>query len=105
MIFLGNCTALVTPFKKNGKINFEILKGLINEQIESGTSAILVLGTTGESSTLSKEEKIDINPFLKIDELISLGYKPNEAIKEVSKLINVNRKELYNDYVEYKNQR
>ena len=52
-----------------------------------------------------KEEKIDINPFEKIDELISLGYKPNEAIKEVSKLINVNRKELYNDYVEYKNQR
>jgi len=52
-----------------------------------------------------KEEKVDINPFEKIDELINLNYKPNEAIKEVSRLINVDRKELYKQYIDYKNQR
>lgn len=51
-----------------------------------------------------KEEAISTdNPFIKIDELISLGYKPNEAIKEVSKLFNLDRKILYKDYIEYKN--
>ena len=43
------------------------------------------------------------NPCVRIDELVSLGYKPNEAIKEVSKLFNVDRKELYKEYLEYKN--
>lgn len=43
------------------------------------------------------------NPFVRIDELISLGYKPNEAIKEVAKLANINRSDLYKDYLDYKN--
>lgn len=43
------------------------------------------------------------NPNIKIDELISLGYKPNEAIKEVAKLFNLDRKDLYKEYIEYKN--
>ena len=38
----------------------------------------------------------------KIDELISLGYKPNEAIKEVSRLCKINRQELYKNYIDYK---
>ncbi|MDE6407720.1 MAG: 16S rRNA (cytidine(1402)-2'-O)-methyltransferase [Anaeroplasmataceae bacterium] len=44
------------------------------------------------------------NPFQKIDELISLGTKPNEAIKEVAKLTNSNRSELYKKYLQYKNE-
>ena len=48
---------------------------------------------------------IDANPFEKIEELISLGYKPNEAIKEASKLFNMDRRELYKDYLEYKNEK
>jgi len=48
-----------------------------------------------------KEEITD--PNLKIDELISIGYKPNEAIKEVAKLFNLDKKELYKNYVNYKN--
>ena len=43
------------------------------------------------------------NPFVRIDELVSLGYKPNEAIKEVAKLANINRSDLYKDYLDYKN--
>ncbi len=60
MLFKGNCTALVTPFTKNNKINFKVLKNLIEKQIEAKTSAILILGTTGESSTLSMEEKTEL---------------------------------------------
>ena len=44
------------------------------------------------------------NPFQKIDELISLGTKPNDAIKEVAKLTNSNRSELYKKYLQYKNE-
>jgi 16S rRNA (cytidine1402-2'-O)-methyltransferase len=51
-----------------------------------------------------KEEAVSVeNPYQKIDELINLGYKPNEAIKEASKLFNLDRKELYKEYIEYKN--
>lgn len=50
-----------------------------------------------------KEESIISDPFLKIDELISMGYKPNEAIKEVARLTKTNRSELYKSYLEYKN--
>lgn len=53
-----------------------------------------------------KERALETNnPNEKIDELISLGYKPNEAIKEVAKLYNLDRKELYKEYIEYKNKR
>ena len=65
MIFRGNCTALVTPFTKSNKVNFPCLKTLIEEQIKNGTQAILVLGTTGESPTLTLDEKIKIVEFSK----------------------------------------
>ncbi len=66
MIFKGNCTALVTPLNKNGtKINFKVLEELIEMQINSSSSAILVLGTTGESATLSQKEKIEVVKFAK----------------------------------------
>lgn len=71
------------------------LEDLIKEENIKGEIVLLVEGF--------KEEVLDIDPFKKIDELIGLGMKPNDAIKEVSKLINVNKKELYNDYVNYKN--
>ncbi len=44
------------------------------------------------------------NPMKRIDELIRLGSKPNEAIKEVAKLMNVSKSELYKSYLEYKDQ-
>ena len=51
-----------------------------------------------------KESKTELeNPDDKIDELINLGYKPIEAIKEVAKLFNLDRKELYKKYVQGKN--
>jgi len=58
-VFIGSAVALVTPFK-DGEINFETLKKLINFHIENKIDAIVVCGTTGESSTLTDEEKKEL---------------------------------------------
>ena len=55
-IFSGSITAMITPFK-DGKVNFETLGKLIDYQIEGGTDALVVLGTTGEPSTMTETEK------------------------------------------------
>lgn len=57
--FTGLCTALVTPFA-DGRINYEMLEKLIEKQIDAGTEAIVLAGTTGESPTLSREEKLEL---------------------------------------------
>ena len=54
-MFRGSIVAIVTPFK-DGQVDEEAYRGLIEEQIENGTSAIVPCGTTGESATLSMEE-------------------------------------------------
>ncbi|MDD3862468.1 MAG: dihydrodipicolinate synthase family protein, partial [Clostridia bacterium] len=59
-IFRGSATALVTPFTKTGDINYEVLKELINFQIQNQTKALIILGTTGEAATISLKEKIEI---------------------------------------------
>ncbi len=51
----GSMVALVTPFK-NGKVDREALRGLVEFQIENGTDVIVPCGTTGESATLTHEE-------------------------------------------------
>ena len=58
-IFTGAGVAIVTPMKENGDVNFEKLGELIEEQIARKTDAIIICGTTGESSTLSHEEHLD----------------------------------------------
>lgn len=62
-MFKGSGVALVTPFNEDFSINYNELKKLINFQIENGTDAIIICGTTGESSTLSEEEKKSIIKF------------------------------------------
>ena len=54
-MFRGSIVAIVTPFK-DGQVDEEGYRALIEEQIENGTSAIVPCGTTGESATLSMEE-------------------------------------------------
>lgn len=54
-IFTGAAVALITPFNEDG-INFEELKRLIDFNIDNGTDAIVIAGTTGESATMSDEE-------------------------------------------------
>ncbi|MCI6842133.1 MAG: 4-hydroxy-tetrahydrodipicolinate synthase [Eubacteriales bacterium] len=54
-IFTGAAVAIVTPFKNN-QVDYESLAALIERQIENSTDAIVICGTTGESSTLTDEE-------------------------------------------------
>jgi len=56
----GAATALITPFKADLSIDFEALERIVNHQIDNGTEYLVVLGTTGESATLSAEEKLEI---------------------------------------------
>lgn len=56
LLFTGAATALVTPFDKDGSIDFGKYKELIDFQIESGIDALVAVGTTGENAVLSGEE-------------------------------------------------
>ena len=58
--FTGSGVALVTPFHKDGSIDFDALKKLVQLQIDGGTDFLVVQGTTGESPTLSQDEKMQV---------------------------------------------
>ena len=62
-IFKGAGVAIVTPFHEDGSINYEKFEELVEEQIAGGTDAIIVCGTTGEASTLTHEEHLDLIRF------------------------------------------
>lgn len=62
-IFKGAGVAIVTPFHADGSINYEKFAELVEFQIAGGTDAIIVCGTTGESSTLTHEEHLDLIRF------------------------------------------
>ena len=59
-VFTGAGVAIVTPFKADGEVNYEKFAELIEDQIAGGTDAVIVCGTTGESSTLTHEEHLDV---------------------------------------------
>ena len=59
-LFVGSGVALVTPFDEEGQIDFEGFAKLIDFQIENGSDAIIVCGTTGEGSTLSVDERLKL---------------------------------------------
>lgn len=59
-VFTGAGVAIVTPFKDNGEVDYERFAEMVEYQIENGTDAIIVCGTTGESSTLTHEEHLDV---------------------------------------------
>jgi 4-hydroxy-tetrahydrodipicolinate synthase len=62
-VFTGAGVAIVTPMKENGEVNYEVLADLLEEQIAGSTDAIIICGTTGESSTLSHEEHLAVIKF------------------------------------------
>lgn len=59
-IFTGAGVAIITPMKENLEVDYEAFANIIEEQIAGGTDAIVVCGTTGEASTLSHEEHINV---------------------------------------------
>lgn len=58
-VFQGVCTALVTPFIDN-KVNYPMMEQLLGRQINAGITAVVIAGTTGESATLSDNEKLEL---------------------------------------------
>lgn len=78
----------------------EYIEGKISEVLkEENIKGEIVLIVEGYKD----DNEVVLDPYQKIDELISLGYKPLDAIKEVAKIYNLDRKELYKDYVKDKN--
>lgn len=63
-LFEGAGVALVTPFKENGEVNYEKLEEIVEEQIAGGTDAIIACGTTGEASTMTHEEHLDVIEYI-----------------------------------------
>lgn len=63
--FHGTGVAMVTPFNTDGSVDYEGLKRLIDFQIDGGVEYLVSLGTTGEASTLTKDEKKSIWKFTK----------------------------------------
>ena len=59
-IFKGAGVAIATPMKENEEVNYDKWEELVEWQIEQGTDAIVIVGTTGESSTLTTEEHSDV---------------------------------------------
>lgn len=57
-IFKGAAVAIVTPMHEDGKVNYEKLEELLEYQIANSTDAIVICGTTGESSTLTHGEHL-----------------------------------------------
>lgn len=58
-LFTGVCTALVTPFLDD-QVNYPMLQQLLKRQVDAGIEAVVLCGTTGESPTLSNQEKLNI---------------------------------------------
>lgn len=92
MALIGTGVALATPFNIDGEIDFDSLKKLINHSIDGGVEYLVVMGTTAESATLSKEEKEQVVSFV-IDEnngrlplVIGIGgNNTRDVIKEIKK--------------------
>ncbi|MEI8230578.1 MAG: 4-hydroxy-tetrahydrodipicolinate synthase [Candidatus Peregrinibacteria bacterium] len=68
-LFSGTYTALVTPFQQNGEIDYGALCHLLQEQLEAKVTGVIVLGTTGESPTITHEEAQSI-----IEAAVALGH-------------------------------
>lgn len=63
MVFEGVCTAMVTPFKKGGEVDFAAFKRLLEMQVKAGIGAVCILGSTGEHPTISGQEREEIITF------------------------------------------
>mgnify|MGYP001178633945 CR=1 FL=1 len=97
----GTGVALVTPFTSNGEVDFSALEKLVNHVIDGGVNYLVVLGTTGESATLTKSEKISVLNKVKevagnfMEAVSEIGDAYNHAVKYAGQLdqaMNVGRR-------------
>lgn len=59
-IFTGSAVALVTPFKEDGAVDYDQLRSLVEYHVANKTDAIVICGTTGEASTMTEEEHMEV---------------------------------------------
>ncbi len=91
-IFKGAGVAIATPFYDNGEVNYDEFARLIEFQIENGTDAIIVCGTTGEAATMSEEEHMEVVKFCiekvnkRIPVIAGTGSNCTETAVKLSKL-------------------
>ncbi len=87
-IFRGLGTALITPFNEDGSVDYESLKRLVEYQLKNGADFLCVLGTTGETPTLTKDEKLTIKNLVvdlvggRIPILLGCGGNNTSAVVE-----------------------
>ncbi|MBF0710022.1 MULTISPECIES: 4-hydroxy-tetrahydrodipicolinate synthase [unclassified Gemella] len=62
-IYTGSGVAIITPFLEDGMVDYKELEKLIEFQIKEGTKALIIVGTTGESSTMLDDEQIEVIEF------------------------------------------
>lgn len=89
----GTGVALVTPFKKDGSVDYDALQKLIHFVIDGGVQYVVSLGTTGETPTLSKEEKLEIveatfsSVSARVPVVVGIGGNDTrEVLKELERL-------------------
>ena len=93
--FHGTGVAIITPFKKDKTVDFSALEKLIHFNIDNGINYFVVLGTTGESVTLSSSEKKEVWKFVaktsvgKIPLIAGIGGNNTERLAEEMKQFNV----------------
>ncbi len=91
--FIGTGVALVTPFHKQGSIDFGSYERLLEHTITNGVNYLVVLGTTGEASTLSKDEKKALIDFTKeivnrrVPIVVGIGGNNTQEVIDQLKLI------------------
>ncbi len=88
--FTGTGVALVTPFNKDESIDFDSLEKLVNYVVDGGVSYLVVLGTTGESVTLSQNERFAVVDYVKkvnnnrVPVVVGMGsYVTNDVLKSI----------------------
>tara|TARA_R110002073_G_scaffold8207_7_gene45911 strand:- start:22654 stop:23532 length:879 start_codon:yes stop_codon:yes gene_type:complete len=88
--FVGTGVALVTPFNKDGSVDFEALKKLVEFNIDNGIDYLVINGTTGESATITQEEKQKIIEVIAVTNRnrlpLVLGVGGNNTLSVVSEL-------------------
>ncbi len=73
-VFTGVCTAIITPFDQDGAVDYNAFDALIEAQISAGVDALCVCGTTGEKSTLSTQEHVEVMEYFikKVDHRVKV---------------------------------
>ncbi|MGB0451791.1 MAG: 4-hydroxy-tetrahydrodipicolinate synthase [Flavobacteriaceae bacterium] len=91
---IGTGVALVTPFDRSGHLDEQALSVLVNHQINCGINYLVVMGTTGESVTLSKKEKERVLSLVleenqgRVPVVLGVGGNDTQAVVEAAKSVN-----------------